>query len=96
MRELKAMARGSARLDALRLDAAGNAVGFGPAGGPEPLCLLSGSMVLKRLAWLRLRFADGSTHGELFAGEPGSDPAWHRLQLIWRLNRRAFGRPEGS
>lgn len=95
-RECRALRRGGSRLLALRLDTEGGITGFGPDGRREPLVLLAGSMVLRRLAWLRLRFADGSTHGELIMGDPDTDPAWHRLQLIWMLRRSAFGRPDGS
>ncbi len=96
LRELRRLVRGAARLQKLRLDAEGDVAGLGPDGRFEPLVLLSGSIVLKRLAWLRVRFADGSEHGELFKGDPASDPEWQRLQLLWRHRRGAFGRQDGS
>lgn len=95
-RDLRNLARGAARLTALCLDAEGNIAGLGPDGRAEPLRLLAGSRVLKKLAWLRVRFADGLQHAELLAGDPATDPAWQRLQLIWRLRRGAFGGPDGS
>jgi len=96
VRECRRLARGAARLKALRLDADGNIAGVGPDGRVESLTLLSGSIVLKRLAWLRVRFADGSEYAELFQGDPAGDLEWQRLQLIWRHCRTAFGQQEGS
>ena len=96
LRELRALTRGAARLQLIRLDADGNIAGLGPDGRFEVLTLLSGSMVLSRLGWLRVRFPDGSRYGELLRGDPARDLEWQRLQLIWRHRRAAFGRQEGS
>ena len=89
-RELMALARGAARISALQLDANGDIFAIGPNGRSEYLVLLSGSVVLSRLAWLRLRFADGSTYAELMTGDPLRDRHWQRLQLIWHISRGAF------
>jgi hypothetical protein len=96
LRELRELARGASRLTHIRLDADGNIAGLGRDSRCEQLTLLSGSMVLRRLAWLRVRFPDGSRYGELLRGEPSKDPEWQRLQLIWRHRRTAFGRQDGS
>ena len=96
LRELRRFTRGAARLQRIQLDAEGNVAGIDPDGRYEPMVLLSGSIVLKRLAWLRVRFADGSEHGELFQGDPARDPAWQRLQLIWRHRRTPVGSQDGS
>jgi len=88
--EVKRLRRGSARIGRLQLDANGDIFATGPAGRSEYLELLSGSVVLSRLAWLRLRFPDGSVAAELLAGDPLRDPHWHRLQLIWQQSRAAF------
>ena len=96
LREMSRLVRGAARLRQISLDAEGNVASLGPGGSFEPLTLLSGSIVLKRLAWLRLRFADGSEHGELLRGDPATDPEWHRLQLIWRHRRTPIGSQDGS
>ena len=95
-RELRGLVRGAARLQRLRLDAGGEVTGVGPDGREEAVILLSGSIVLSRLAWLRVRFADGSEHGELFRGNPDEDPEWQRLQLIWRHRRTPIGSHYGS
>ena len=96
LRELKGFIRGAARLRRIRLDADGNVYGEGPHGRSEALTLLSGSIVLSRLGWLRVRFPDGSCYGELVRGDPTRDLEWQRLQLIWRHGRAAFGRQDGS
>ena len=88
--ELKRLRRGSARIGRLQLDANGDIFATGPGGRSEYLELLSGSVVLSRVAWLRLRFPDGSVAGELLAGDPLRDPRWYRLQLIWQQSRAAF------
>ncbi|MDX1404276.1 MAG: hypothetical protein R3192_07060 [Woeseiaceae bacterium] len=95
-RELWALRRGGRRLCELRLAAGGEVSGISPRGDVLPLELLPGSMLLRRLGWLRLRFADGLTHGELFTGDARQDPEWHRLQLIWRQRAAAFGRQQRS
>ena len=96
LRELRGLVRGARRLRLIRLDADGNIAGLGPDGRFEVLTLLSGSMVLSRLGWLRVRFPDGSHYGELLRGDPARDLEWQHLQLIWRHGRRAFGRQDGS
>jgi hypothetical protein len=88
--ELSRLRRGRARICHLQLDANGDIFATGPGGQSEYLELLSGSIVLSRLAWLRLRFPDGSVAAELLAGDPRRDPHWHGLQLIWQQNRTAF------
>lgn len=92
--ELRAIVLGMARLDRIRISD-GRVCGlFG--GGVEPLDLLPGSVVLTRVAWLRIRFADGLCYGELLIGNPRRCRDWHCLQLAWRQRSSVFGRPEGS
>lgn len=53
-------------------------------GSSEPVTLQAGSMLTRRMAWLRCRRADGSGYSELLL-RAGSDPqAWRRLQVLWR------------
>ena len=96
IRECRRLARGAARVRRIRLDADGNIAAMTPAGRFEPLTLRSGSIVLSRLAWLRVQFPDGSGYGELLRGDPARDLEWQRLQLIWQHSRTAFGRQDGS
>jgi hypothetical protein len=90
VRELTRVARGNARVSRLQLDANGDIFSTRPDGRRESLILQSGSVVLSRLAWLRLRFPDGSVGAELMSGDPLRDPRWQRLQLIWQQSRSAF------
>jgi hypothetical protein len=53
--------------------------------------LLTGTTIMRRLAWLRMAGTDGIRYQELvLAGR--TDPAeWHRLQLVWQLRDNGFG-----
>jgi hypothetical protein len=93
--ELRSMALGMARLEAIRIAPDGRVCGLSE-GGIEPLELLPGSVVLARVAWLRIRFADGLRYGELLTGNPRRCRNWRCLQLVWRQRSSVFGRPEGS
>ena len=90
VRELRALTSGAARISRLQLDANGDIFSTRPDGGNEYLVLLSGSIVWSHLAWLRLRFPDGSVCAELMLGDAARDPRWQRLQLIWQQSRGAF------
>lgn len=46
--------------------------------------LQSGSIVLQRFAWLRVRRSSGALHIELLRGDARSCRDWRRLQVIWR------------
>lgn len=46
--------------------------------------LLSGSIVLRNLAWLRLQPSSGPALAEPFHGNVRHDHDWRRLQVIWR------------
>lgn len=56
-----------------------------PRGGRRRAELEAGSLVLARIAWLRLRTADGASWGELVAGNARKNKDWRRLQVICRL-----------
>lgn len=90
---LTALARGARRLRKIRLDSAGEMVALGPGGRVEALTLLTGSFVLRRIAWLRVGFPDGSRHAELLLADSEESAAWHGLQLVWQQARGAFGHP---
>jgi hypothetical protein len=94
--ELRMQLRGTSRVCRIRIDPDGRLQGRSPAGGTEPLQLLSGSFVLARVAWLRLQFLDGVRYGELLTGNAQARRDWHRLQLIWRQRASIFGRPRVS
>lgn len=46
--------------------------------------LLSGSLVLRQVAWLRLKTDNGAPTAELLRRETQCDQQWRRLQVIWR------------
>ena len=46
--------------------------------------LLPGSLVLRRIAWIRVRDARGRVFAEPLRGRCGETRAWRRLQVIWR------------
>jgi len=46
--------------------------------------LESGSLVLRRFAWLRFRTEDGRRHVELLRRKMAQNKDWRRLQVIWR------------
>jgi hypothetical protein len=96
VREYRDLRDGAARVRRIALDALDNIAGITPGGQREPLELLHGSVVLSRLAWLRVRFPDGRHYVECLHGDPAADLEWQRLQLIWRLRRTVFGAQDGS
>lgn len=89
--DIRRQLHGYARVSGLYIDAAGVVRAFTRAGDPVILELVSGSVILQRIAWLRLRFPDGISYGELLAGDPSRCAQWHALQLIWEQQRHAFG-----
>ena len=86
---------GMRRLERIRLNP-GSLQALAGSGEPQALELLPGSVVLSRIAWLRLRFEDGLEYGELLSGDARSEEDWRRLQLIWRQQGPVFGRSRGS
>jgi hypothetical protein len=94
--ELRSQVRGAARLDRIRISATGSLEGLTTSGAAQSLTLLSGSVLLSRVAWLRLKFDDGLRYGELLVGNPRRDEQWRRLQLIWRQHSAPFGGLGGS
>jgi hypothetical protein len=63
------------------------------AGRSERVRIMSGSVVLPGVAWLRLGFDDGLTYGELLRGNAARCPHWRHLQILWRQGLESFGRP---
>lgn len=94
--EIRSQAKAASRIDRIRIYPTGSLEGLSRTGTVESLTLLSGSVVMSRVAWLRLEFDDGLRYGELLTGNPRRDEQWRRLQLIWRQPAAAFGGPEGS
>lgn len=92
--EVRCYAQAASKVRRLRLCADGSAVARLADGRWRPVRLLPGSVVLRKVAWLRIRLPNGLDYGELLSGSSRNDAHWHRLQLIWRQNQAAFGRPQ--
>lgn len=86
---------GFARVRMIRLNSAGlvTSVEF----DAEPTCVMlqTGSMILDHLAWIRLAEGNRFYYAGLFVRRLSSPAQWHRLQLLWRQSRAAFGHPVG-
>jgi hypothetical protein len=83
-REMHCIARGFSRCQRLRIAQNGDAEVMTPDGGWVPATLCAGSIVLPRLAWLRLRADNGQHFAELLRCESPRNKDWRRLQVIWR------------
>lgn len=94
--ELRDLRRGMVRIVRIRITSAGRIEGSTPDGERVPLELLSGSIVLSRGAWLRLRFPDGTVSGEWLVPACNEREQWRMLQLIWRQCAGSLGRPRRS
>jgi hypothetical protein len=88
--EIGGLSQSSQRIKAIRLGV-GVAEIINRQGRHESVQIMSGSVVLPRVAWLRLRCPDGLICGELLRGEPTSDQHWRRLQVLWRQGPGTFG-----
>jgi hypothetical protein len=91
VRELRCQTRAYARISRLRIDSAGALLGTTKDGEPQVLRLQSGSMVLSKVAWLILRFADGSTYGELLRERSSGEAGWRGLKVLSDSRRGDFG-----
>ncbi len=87
------LVRGQQRLERIVVSSGGTLAAVSSDGSRDSLVLLTGSVVYRRIAWLRFRYSDGRQHAELLMGNPARDHGWHGLQLIWRMSRDAFGHP---
>lgn len=73
-----------ARSGILRIDAEGRIERRSSSGSWQMHRLRSGSVVLPRLACLRLSAADGLRYVELLRGDICESDDWRRFQVIWR------------
>ena len=84
--------RGTRRVTGLRMRSDGSIALF--VGGQSiSATLASGTVVLERVAWLRIRGPDGSRYGELLLARHAEAEAWQRFQLLWQLRNKAFSGP---
>ena len=94
--EYRAQRRGALRIRRYVLDALDNISAVAAGGRRLRVELLAGSLVLPRLAYLRLRLPDGRHYAELLRPCSADDLDWQRLLLIWRLRRKVVGAHEVS
>ena len=64
---------------------------LGPGERWRAVSLATGTLITRRFAWLRYTEPGGPTRAEFLLRRSAEAAAWHRLQVIWRLSRPAFG-----
>jgi hypothetical protein len=82
--ELVQIERGFESLTAIRLSSVGEIAVLSKDQEWLPVTLQTGSVVLRNIAWLRLRAANGDNFVELLRGDARQSQDWRRLQVIWR------------
>ena len=82
--EIVRLRRSYRRYQRFRFDASGSWQVRDTAGDWHAAELLTGSVLLQRLGWLRLRIAGGVTLVELCRGDARTNRDWRRLQVLWR------------
>ena len=83
-RELVRHRRAYSRNGIMRVGAGGEIEVQRPDGHWRRSELCAGSMVLERLAWLRIRTSGRLKYAELLRGNSRESDDWRRLQVIWR------------
>ena len=82
--ELRRIAHGYRNCERLRIFADGSAAIADATGTWCKASLRPGSVVLDRVAWLRIDAGQGRRFAELLVGNSRKNNAWRRLQVIWR------------
>ncbi len=82
--ELRRICHGYARCRRLRLSAGGELSRLDGAGNWHLARLLPGSVLLRRVGWIRWDDERGRQYAELLLGRCRESDDWRRLQVIWR------------
>jgi len=82
--ELRRLEQGFDACKAIRIDSSGEAMILNSEENWMPATLLTGSVLLRRLAWIRLQDQSGQIFLELISGDARQSQDWRRLQVIWR------------
>ncbi len=82
--ELVLIAKGYKRCRRIRIGHGGDVELLGPDGSWMPATLVSGSVVLRKYAWLRFKTREGQRCAELVRAKSTQNKEWRRLQVIWR------------
>ena len=83
-REIRTLRRGFAHCRALRFKSDGTLWLLDADGAWRAARLAPGSIVLRRLAWIRCVTSQGCQCAELLRGNCRQSEDWRRLQVIWR------------
>lgn len=83
-RELVYLRRAHARCKCLRITAGGDLWLLGSSGDWHMARILPGTVVLRRIAWIRCRTRQGCDSVELVRGNCRESHDWRRLQVIWQ------------
>jgi len=83
-RELIMTVRGYALCCRLRMLVGGELLLLDPLGNWQRARLLPGSVLLRRIGWIRLETGIGHRGAELVRGSCRESDDWRRLQVIWR------------
>ena len=96
VRELLLLADAARQVHRIKLNNLGEVWVIDRRGRASEVRLAPGSVVLRRVAWIRLRLPDGSKYGELLTQRAVQHRQWHRLQLVWCQCRQYFAGTGGS
>jgi hypothetical protein len=80
--QMRRQALGHAAVVAIRLSADGLVTLIGPGGHWQRARLITGTIILDRVAWLRLARPGHGSHGELCRASRVGAANWHRFRLI--------------
>jgi hypothetical protein len=90
VRELLRLADAAREIHRIKLNNLGEVWVVDGRGCASEVRLAPGCLVLRRVAWIRLRLPDGRNYGELLTKRVVQDRQWHRLQLVWCQCRQYF------
>ena len=83
-RELFLIAKAHKRCRRIRIGQGGDVELLAPDGNWTQARLVSGSVVLRKIAWLRFETQNGRRSAELMCCKYAQNKEWRRLQVIWR------------
>ncbi len=83
-REIRALRESWRHFGGARFFANGDVEIRNSSGDTTPASLADGSILLRRIGWLRLVADDGTLVHELVRGSCREDRDWRRLHVIWR------------
>lgn len=84
---LKRQAGAFGRVSRLTVGPDGRVALGGPDGSILEARLASGSRLIGRYAWLRIRFPDGRVCGECLGAADAGAENWRRFSLLWQYGR---------